>query len=123
VTLLDAKGKAGGLNEFGIAAYKSTDDFAAQEVAWLMGIGGITFHTGQILGESFQLEELIANHDAVFLGVGLGGVNALGVAGDDQDCVFDAVRFIAHLRQADDLTQLPVGRNVVVIGGGMTAVD
>ena len=123
VILLDAKGKAGGLNEFGIAAYKSTDDFAAKEVEWLMGIGGITFHKGQILGESFQLDELVANHDAVFLGVGLGGVNALGVPGDDQECVFDAVRFIAHLRQAEDLVDLPVGRNVVVIGGGMTAVD
>lgn len=123
VILLDAKGKAGGLNEFGIAAYKSTDDFAAKEVEWLMGIGGITFHKGQILGESFQLDELVANHDAVFLGVGLGGVNALGVPGDEQECVFDAVRFIAHLRQATDLVDLPVGRNVVVIGGGMTAVD
>lgn len=123
VNLLDAKGKAGGLNEFGIAAYKSTDDFAAQEVEWLLGIGGITFHKGQILGESFQLDELVANHDAVFLGVGLGGVNALGVDGDDYECVFDAVRFIAHLRQTEDLSTLPVGRNVVVIGGGMTAVD
>jgi glutamate synthase (NADPH/NADH) small chain len=45
------------------------------------------------------------------------------VPGDDQESVFDAVRFIAHLRQAADLTQLPVGRNVVVIGGGMTAID
>jgi glutamate synthase (NADPH/NADH) small chain len=123
VNLLDAKGKAGGLNEFGIAAYKSTDDFAAKEVEWLMGIGGISFHKGQVLGESFQLDELVANHDAVFLGVGLGGVNALGVPGDDQESVFDAVRFIAHLRQSADLTQLPVGRNVVVIGGGMTAID
>jgi glutamate synthase (NADPH/NADH) small chain len=59
----------------------------------------------------------------VFLGVGLGGVNALGVEGDTRDGVRDAVSFIADLRQADDLTALPVGRNVVVIGGGMTAVD
>ncbi len=123
VVLLEAKGKAGGLNEFGIAAYKATDDIAAREVEWLMGIGGIELHTGQILGESFQLEEVAGSFDAVFLGTGLSGVNALGVAGEDLDDVVDAVRFIAHLRQAKDLTELPIGRNVVVIGGGMTAID
>ncbi len=123
VTLLEAKGKAGGLNEFGIAAYKATDDIAAREVEWLMGIGGIELHTGQILGDNLKLDELANMFDAVFLGVGLGGVNALGVAGDDLGGVHDAVRFIAHLRQTDDMQDLPIGRNVVVIGGGMTAVD
>jgi len=59
----------------------------------------------------------------VFLGMGLGGVNALNVAGADKDGVLDAVDFIADLRQARDLSAVPVGRDVVVIGGGMTAVD
>ncbi len=58
-----------------------------------------------------------------FLGVGLGGVNALGSDGEDKDGVRDAVDFIEDLRQASDLASLPVGRDVVVIGGGMTAVD
>jgi glutamate synthase (NADPH/NADH) small chain len=69
------------------------------------------------------LEALCEAHDAVFVGVGLGGVNALGAEGDDRTGVADAVDFIADLRQASDLTALPVGRDVVVIGGGMTAVD
>ena len=55
--------------------------------------------------------------------MGLGGVNALRAAGEDRSGVLDAVDFIADLRQADDLVRLPVGRNVVVIGGGMTAID
>ena len=121
VTLYEARGKAGGLNEFGIAAYKSTDDFAAREVAWLLGIGGISVVTGKALGAGLTLAGLQAAHDAVFLGVGLGGVNALRAPGEDN--ARDAVVFIAELRQATDLTTLPVGRNVVVIGGGMTAVD
>lgn len=123
VVMYEARHRPGGLNEFGIAAYKSTDDFAAREVEWLMGIGGITLQTGQALGDQLSLSALCDEFDAVFLGVGLGGVNALGVTGDDKDGVSDAVDFIAQLRQADDLTALPVGRNVVVIGGGMTAVD
>ncbi|PHQ81159.1 MAG: dihydropyrimidine dehydrogenase, partial [Thalassobium sp.] len=123
VVIYDARPKAGGLNEYGIAAYKSTDDFAAREVDWLMSIGGIMLETGQALGDGLRLDRLTGEFDAVFLAVGLGGVNALGIAGDDTEGVEDAVDFIADLRQASDLSKLPVGRNVVVIGGGMTAVD
>ncbi|WP_394198207.1 NAD(P)-dependent oxidoreductase [Litoreibacter albidus] len=123
VTLLDARPKAGGLNEFGIAAYKSTDEFAAKEVDWLLQIGGITVETNKQLGRDVTLEALQGDYDAVFLGIGLTGVNALRADGEDKEGVSDAVSFIADLRQAGDLAQIPVGRNVVVIGGGMTAVD
>lgn len=123
VTLFDGRRKPGGLNEFGIAAYKTTDDFAAKEVDWLMQIGGITLETGQRLGSELQLSSLCDEYDAVFLGIGLSGVNSLRAAGEERDGVVDAVSFIANLRQVDDLEGLPVGRNVVVIGGGMTAVD
>jgi glutamate synthase (NADPH/NADH) small chain len=123
VTLFDARAKAGGLNEFGIAAYKSVDGFAEREVEWLLQIGGITLKTGQRLGEELSIEALQGDFDAVFLGIGLGGVNALRATGEDLTGVSDAVEFIADLRQSTDLSALPIGRNIVVIGGGMTAVD
>ncbi len=123
VTVFEAREKPGGLNEFGIAAYKSTNDFAQAEVAWLLRIGGITLEHGKALGRDITLDGLKAGFDAVFLGFGLGGVNALGIDGADRDGVRPAVDFIAELRQAPDKGALPVGRNVVVIGGGMTAVD
>ncbi|WP_375690934.1 NAD(P)-dependent oxidoreductase [Pseudooceanicola sp. LIPI14-2-Ac024] len=123
VTIYDARPKAGGLNEFGIAAYKSPDSFAQKEVVWLLGIGGITVETGKAIGQGLTLDTLQEEFDAVFLGLGLSGVNALEAEGADRAGVTDAVDFIAGLRQADDLATLPVGRNVVVIGGGMTAVD
>ncbi len=66
VTIYDAAAKAGGLNEFGIAAYKSTDDFAAREVDWLLGIGGITVQTGVRLGDGISLAGLTEEFDAVF---------------------------------------------------------
>lgn len=123
VVLMEARDRIGGLNEYGIAAYKTAGDFAQAEVAWLLGIGGIETRTGVRLGTDVTLADLRSEYDAVFLGMGLGGVNALGVEGEARDGARDAVDFIAELRQTDDLTQLPIGRRVVVIGGGMTAVD
>ncbi|WP_127115523.1 NAD(P)-dependent oxidoreductase [Shimia sediminis] len=123
VTVFDGRAKPGGLNEFGIASYKSVDNFAAREVDWLLKIGGITVETGKRLGDGLSLASLQADYDAVFLGLGLGGVNALGVEGEDKSGVDDAVDFISDLRQASDLAGVEIGRDVVVIGGGMTAVD
>ena len=123
VTVYDARPKPGGLNEYGIASYKATDDFAAREVDWLLGIGGITVQNGKALGRDVQLADLQKAHVAVFLAIGLAGVNALRAPGEDAPMVRDAVDFIAELRQTPDRASLPVGRNVVVIGGGMTAVD
>jgi glutamate synthase (NADPH/NADH) small chain len=123
VVIFDARPKPGGLNEYGIASYKTTEDFAQAEVDWLLRIGGITVKNGQRLGADLSLDALRAEYDAVFLGIGLSGVNALRAEGETRDGVRDAVDFIADLRQAGDLSSLPVGRNVVVVGGGMTAVD
>ncbi|WP_108501202.1 NAD(P)-dependent oxidoreductase [Paracoccus indicus] len=123
VTIFEARPKPGGLNEYGIASYKAVDGFAQAEVDWLLGIGGITIKNDHALGRQITLESLQADYDAVFLGMGLGGVNALRAAGEDRQHVTDAVSFIRDLRQATDLVTLPVGRDVVVIGGGMTAVD
>jgi glutamate synthase (NADPH/NADH) small chain len=123
VTVFEARRKNGGLNEFGIAAYKSVDDFAQKEVDFILEIGGITIKNGKKLGKNLSLEKLQKDYDAVFLGVGLQGVNALGVEGENAKAVEDAVDYIADLRQSDDLSKLPVGKKVVVIGGGMTAID
>jgi dihydropyrimidine dehydrogenase (NAD+) subunit PreT len=123
VTIFDARPKAGGLNEYGIASYKTPDGFAQHEVDYVTAIGGITIENGKILGEHVSLTELTGKYDAVFLGLGLGGVNALRAEGEAAEGVENAVDFIAELRQAADLSALPVGRRVVVIGGGMTAID
>jgi glutamate synthase (NADPH/NADH) small chain len=123
VVVFDARPKPGGLNEYGIAAYKAAGGIAQAEVDWLLGIGGIRIETGKALGGEITLEALRKDYDAVFLGMGLAGVNALRAPGEDKEAVMDAVDFIAELRQTADLSTLPIGRHVVVIGGGMTAVD
>ncbi|MDZ4309998.1 MAG: NAD(P)-dependent oxidoreductase [Cypionkella sp.] len=122
VTVFERHAKPGGLNEYGIATYKTPENFAAREVEWLLKIGGITVKTGVELGRDITLARLEQDYDAVFLGIGLAGVNALRAAGEDLNGVRNAVDFIAELRQSDK-PSVAVGRDVVVIGGGMTAVD
>jgi glutamate synthase (NADPH/NADH) small chain len=122
VSVFEARQKSGGLNEFGIAAYKTVNDFAQREVSYILGIGGISVEYGKRLGNGLTLKALREDFDAVFLGLGLGGVNDLGNRADVLG-VMNAVDYIARLRQSKDLATLPVGRRIVVIGGGMTAID
>ena len=123
VTVFEARDKLGGLNEYGIAAYKVPDDFAQREVDFILSLGGIEVKTGKALGGDLSLTQLRRDFDAVFLGVGLAGVNAMRAEGEDLQGVEDAVAYIARLRQAGDKSKLPVGRKIVVIGGGNTAID
>ena len=119
----DGHPKSGGLNEYGIATYKTTGGYAQAEVDWLCQIGGITINHGQSLGADLPLTGLQAEYDAVFLGIGLGGVNALGLENADKTGVLDAVDFISDLRQAPNAMDVPIGRDVVVIGGGSLFPD
>lgn len=123
VVLFEAKDKLGGLNEYGLASYKTTNNFAQSEIRWLLSIGGIEVKTSQKLGRDFTLSDLQRDYDAVFLGMGLAGVNALGISEPDVNGIREAVDFIAELRQANDKAEVAIGRQVIVIGGGMTAVD
>ena len=123
VVIYNRDGKLGGLNEYGIAAYKAIDDFAQTEIDYILSIGGIEVRNDSSLGSDIHLDELHKTFDAVFLGIGLAQSNDLGIEGEDLDGVVNAIEYIAELRQADDKTKLPVGRDVVVIGGGMTAID
>jgi glutamate synthase (NADPH/NADH) small chain len=123
VVVYNRDAKPGGLNEYGIAAYKAIDDFAQKEVAYILSIGGIEVRNGQALGSDFTLAELRNSYDAVFIGIGLGATNELGLDHETLPGVDAAIEYIAEIRQAEDLSRLPVGRRVVVIGGGMTAID
>ena len=123
VVVLNKDSKPGGLNEYGIAAYKTVDNFAQQEVDYILSIGGIEVRNDVALGTDFTLAGLRDEYDAVFIGIGLGSVNSLGIDNEELPGVENAIDYIADLRQAEDKSELPVGRSVVVIGGGMTAID
>ncbi|QPL45733.1 NAD(P)-dependent oxidoreductase [Halomonas sp. A40-4] len=123
VTIFEAEQKPGGLNEYGIARYKMTDDFARKEVEFLLEIGGIDIQYGQRLGDNLELAALHQQYDSVFLGLGLGTSRALGLTGDEAPGLMPAVDYIKTLRQTDDLGSLAVAKRCIVIGAGNTAID
>jgi dihydropyrimidine dehydrogenase (NAD+) subunit PreT len=123
ITVFDAAEKPGGLNEYGLAAYKMVDDFAQREIAFILGVGGITVESGRRLGANLDLATLRESYAAVFLAVGLGKALSLDIPGEGLAGVRDALAFINDIRRAPDKGAVGVGRHVIVIGGGNTAID
>jgi glutamate synthase (NADPH/NADH) small chain len=110
----------GGLNTTGVAPYKMKADRSVEEVAWVLEIGGIEIRSGVEVGRDVSLADLERDFDAVFIGIGLGPDNHLGIPGEDLAGVEGAVAFIERMK----LQQLELGvRRGVVVGGGNTALD
>ena len=121
VTVFEAKPRPGGLNTYGIAEYKMTPAVALAEVQDILDLG-IELRTGVQIGRDVALETLLAEYDAVFVGIGLGRTGALGIPGETLAGVVDALTFIEHLK-THPYRDTKVGRRVVVIGAGNTAID
>ncbi len=121
VTVYDKKPVGGGLNTYGIALYKMRPEVSLDEVQAIARLG-VAFRFGVDVGVGDEAAQLLRDHDAVFLGIGLGGANRLDIPGEDLPEVVDALDFIEGLR-ARPLDEVPVGRRVAVIGCGNTAID
>jgi glutamate synthase (NADPH/NADH) small chain len=114
VTLIDKNPMGGGLNTYGIAEYKLRPADSLKEVELVRSMGA-EFK----LGAEAKPDALEKEYDAIFLGVGLGSTHRLKIPGEELDGVVDAIEFIAKYKTAS----IQVGRRVVVIGAGNTAID
>lgn len=119
--LYEKEALAGGLNTSGIAPYKYDAASALAEVEFLRALG-VEIRTGVEVGRHVTPAELLAQHDAVFLGVGLGPDSKLAVPGADAPNVVGAVEWIRRMKLDPKASVAGVG-SAVVIGGGNTAID
>ncbi len=122
VTIYEKEARGGGLMTYGIAAYKVTPEFCAEEVKYITDLGGIEIKYNQELGKNVSLSDLQKNYDAVYLGIGVGVARQLEIPGEDLAGVEDAITFIYNLRN-NGYSSVAVGDKVAVIGMGMTAID
>ncbi len=128
VTIYERRELAGGLDTYGMAEYKMRQSVSLSEVERIAAMGvefrvnteivGGTSDTGGKVG----FDQLRSSHDAIFIGVGLGETNRLGISEEDLDGVIDALTFIEQVKTRD-WKSVPLGQNVIVIGAGNTAVD
>lgn len=116
VTMIEARDWPGGLSSHGVAPYKVADGIVEREIAALLRCGAITLQLNTMLGRDMSLDALRERHGAVFLGVGLQGSRMI----EDQQTVHGALGVIEALRRANTY---PQGRQALIIGGGMTAID
>jgi glutamate synthase (NADPH/NADH) small chain len=123
-TIYEKRAVAGGLNTTGIAPYKLFVEDALREVAFVESLG-VVVKTGQGIDAS-DAAALLRDHDAVFLGMGLGEDSKLGIPGEDGPVVdgsgvVGATAWIEQMKLSMRRGQ-KLGR-VVVVGGGNTAID
>ena len=121
VDIYEANYKPSGLTVHGTAPYKITNEEALAEIDYLQNQFGFTIHYGQTIETDEQLRDLEAQHDAIFLGVGLGPTAPLRLPGETLENVIGAVEFVQALRFKKHHMQVP--KTVVVLGGGNTAMD
>jgi len=117
VTVYEKRDLAGGLSTYGIIALREPVEVALEEVRMIEGLG-VEIKTGIELGKDISIAELQAKFDGVVLSVGLGRTPRLGIQGED--AIIDGLEFIESSKSG---IIIDIGRNVIVIGAGNTAVD
>ena len=122
VTVYDERPWGGGLNTYAMAEYKQTAALALAEVDLVRRLGA-DFRHGTAIGRQISIDELLSAHELLFVGVGLGATNRLGVPGDRLPHVHAALDWIEQLKIAPELMARLDGKRALVIGGGNTAID
>ncbi|HEY2018989.1 MAG TPA: FAD-dependent oxidoreductase, partial [Bryobacteraceae bacterium] len=118
VTIFDNRPLPGGLNTYGVAEYKLRPSDSLREVELVRSMG-VEFRQVEV-GTAISLADLEKQFTHIFIGVGLGAMDRLGIPGEHVDGVIDALRFIERYKTLPDFQ---VGHSVIVIGGGNTAID
>jgi len=119
VTVFDSAAEPGGMLRWGIPAFRLPADQMVLSIRMLEKMG-VIFQTGRKLGKELETEKLEREWDAVLLAMGGGPAARLGIPGEE---LADVYQGLDLLRQVRESRPPQVGKRVIVIGGGNTAVD
>lgn len=120
VTIYEADEKAGGLNYYGIVSFRLPQDVVEWEVQQVQSLG-VEIKTNTKIGEDVLVDELLATFDRIIVAVGMGKVPMLDIEGEQLEGVYDAIDFVKQSKA--EFTDQVLGKKVVVIGAGNTAID
>ncbi len=118
----EEKAESGGLNRYGIAPYKLTNEETRAEIDYIQKMSGFEVKTGVRVGRDVSFAELEKEYDFIFLGVGVAASRPLKIPGEDKSGVVGATEWIEELR-SKPLHETKVGPRVIVVGAGNTAID
>jgi dihydropyrimidine dehydrogenase (NAD+) subunit PreT len=118
VTVFEKRPLAGGLSTYGIIGLREPIQASLDEVRMIERLG-VCLTSATELGGNLSLDDLRARFDAVFLGVGLGATPAIGIPGEEW--IVDGLDYVEQSKL--NPRTMTIGRNVVVIGAGNTAID
>jgi dihydropyrimidine dehydrogenase (NAD+) subunit PreT len=119
--IFDANPQPGGLDTYGIAAYKMRAQDVEREIAMVRALG-VEIRSGTAIGKDISIAQLERDFDAIFIGIGLGATDDLRIPGEDLDGCQDALSFIEETK-SKALAEVQIARRIAVIGGGNTAID
>ncbi len=121
VTIYEAHKIPGGLDTHGIAPYKMKQQDSLNEVKMVKKLG-VKIKTGTLIGKTVPISKLEKQHDAIFIGTGLPKPTELKIPGEYLTGVYDALDFVEEVTKRN-WKSVKVGKRVVVIGAGNTAID
>jgi NADPH-dependent glutamate synthase beta subunit-like oxidoreductase len=119
VKIYEAYGEPGGMMRYGIPSYRLPNYILRQELENILKLG-IELECNIKVGVNIPMDQLMQTYDAVFLGIGAQKGLSIDIPGEDTKNVFTGVEF---LREVNSGKFVEVGKDVVVIGGGNTAMD
>jgi len=119
VTVFERQPEAGGMMRYGIPEYRLPKDTMDKEIDIIKRLG-VKIMTNKSLGTHIQLEDLHKDFDAVYLAIGSWRATPMHIEGENLEGVWLGIQY---LEQNTKGVKINLGDNVVVIGGGNTAID
>jgi NADPH-dependent glutamate synthase beta subunit-like oxidoreductase/Pyruvate/2-oxoacid:ferredoxin oxidoreductase delta subunit len=119
VVIFEAFGAPGGMLRYGIPAYRLPREILNREIDRILELG-VELKCGTVIGRDLSLEQLRADYQAIFVGIGAHRGITLGIPGENALGVFTGTEFLNHVNSGEEIS---IGKKAVVIGGGDTAID